>query len=408
MKLKYELYNCYLLLKFLMKGFFLRNRDLHNVTKNIDSVVTISYRDFAPNGGKGGGAAVQSCQKILLGDSLDHIHLDYYFSKDNKFSKNKKNNLWCLWASIDRVFKLLKHKKYYNSVFITHDYCTAAALAMLGRPYCLVYHLQGPRIEEKINFGEKFSVLTKKIIQIFEKKAFKYATFVCFPSDGAYSYYISSKYRSISSNQFTRGPTLYNTLYAYPEPVPLKEVKKDLGCLTFLSVGQLVLAKGIDRVPDFFDKLLKNYNGFIRYIYVGKGPLESIIHQKLEHLVSTYKNFRYVYIKECSYPQMQYLQTISDIYIMLHRISIFDLTTLEMMNKSKNCILSPIGGNLEFNKENNIFLYDDKIQSVVNWFDSGNLLKTSKLNKLVYDNYFSNQNFVNSYSGMIKKLIICE
>ena len=39
---------------------------------------------------------------------------------------------------------------------------------------------------------------------------------------------------------------------------------------------------------------------------------------------------------------------------MLHRISIFDLATLEMMNKSKCIILSNIGGNPEFNKDNNI------------------------------------------------------
>jgi len=45
--------------------------------------------------------------------------------------------------------------------------------------------------------------------------------------------------------------------------------------------------------------------------------------------------------------------------MMLQRISIFDLATLEVMNKEKAIVLSAVGGNIEFNKENNIILFNN-------------------------------------------------
>ena len=76
---------------------------------------------------------------------------------------------------------------------------------------------------------------------------------------------------------------------------------------------------------------------------VGKGPLEAAVKAELNRLSGLYDKFSYIHLKGCSYAEMQYLQNMADVYLMLHRISIFDLTTLEMMDKSKCVVLSDVG-----------------------------------------------------------------
>ncbi len=308
-----------------------------------------------------------------------------------------------MWGAIEFVFEKTKHERDY--AYVTHDYGSAVGLALLGKRYVLVSHIQGSRVEEKFNFGEKFTDISKLIIQFCEKFAFKNAVAVCFPSEGAYKYFCQSKYKTIKNNEFNFGGVLYNTLYAYPEPATVENISRDESKLTFLSVGQLTTAKGMDKHSIFFRNLLQKTSKQIRYIFVGRGPLEKQILEELNKLKTDYSNFEYEYIKSCSYPQMQYLQNISDVYLMLHRISIFDLTTLEVMNKSKCVILSDIGGNPEFNKEDNVILVGKNYQTAIEKFLSSNVEELGKKNKEVYDKYFSNDKFREAYYLIIKNLI---
>jgi hypothetical protein len=140
---------------------------------------------------------------------------------------------------------------------------------------------------------------------------------------------------------------------------------------------------------------------------VGKSKLEKEILKKLEGLKIKYDNFDYMHIEKCSYPQMQYLQDISDVYLMLHRISIFDLTTLKVMKKGKCIILSDVGGNPEFNKENNIILCDN-YEQCANDFINCNLDKLSIKNKEVYNQYFSQEQFKINYLIIMKDLLNSE
>jgi glycosyltransferase involved in cell wall biosynthesis len=277
----------------------------------------------------------------------------------------------------------------------------------MGRKYILVSHIQGSRVEEKINFGEKFTPVSRLIIQFCEKYSFKHAYKVCFPSNGAYEYFCNSPWKIIRREEFTKGNTLYNTLYAFPKSEQYLGVEKANDTLTFLSVGQLTIAKGMDKHPLLFEKILEKTNKKIRYIMVGKGKLEKEILKNLEGLKIKYDNFDYMYIEKCSYPQMQYLQDISDVYLMLHRISIFDLTTLEVMKKGKCIILSDVGGNPEFNKENNIILCDN-YEQCANDFINCNLDKLSIKNKEVYNQYFSQEQFKINYLIIMKDLLNSE
>lgn len=393
--LKNDIDNLKILFKFLNK----RGLKLKESYKNIHC---ITHRAEFPNGGAGGGGAVLSCMRYVIGNTIPDIR--YTFRTENKFSQDWECELADLWGAIQFVFDNIKDETV--TAYITHDYGTAFGLYLLGKKYVYVSHLQGPRVEEKTNFGENFSFVTKKIINYCEKKAFENAYCVCFPSMGAYKYYCQSSYKPIAPNKFKLGPILYNTLYAYPEPEEIHGINKKNESLTFLSVGQLTIAKGMDRQTAFFEKLLKNTTKNIRYILVGSGPLKNNILNDLDSLKIQYNNFNYVYIEKCTYPQMQYLQDISDIYLMLHRISIFDLTTLEVMNKSKCVILSNVGGNSEFNKNDNIILVEDEnYNKAVDEFCTKDIQELGKQNKKVYDEHFSNEKFIERYSNLINELL---
>ncbi len=72
------------------------------------------------------------------------------------------------------------------------------------------------------------------------------------------------------------------------------------------------------------------------------------------------------------------------------------------MMESKMVILSPTGGNFDFNKENNIIFTND---DTTNIFSREVLTAYGNKNKYIYEKYFSPNNFIKSYQSVIKDLI---
>ncbi|MDR0484416.1 MAG: glycosyltransferase family 29 protein [Alphaproteobacteria bacterium] len=383
----------------------------HKKIKRTEKTVvhSLTFRDFSPNGGKGGGGAVLSAQKILLGDNYykyaKNFPLFYSFREENKHSLKRVKQLCDLWGGVKFSYK--KAKKEYNAVYITHDYATAFGLALLGKKYVYIHHLQGSRVEEALAQGRGVSKISEKIIQYCEKIAFKKAFCVCFPSNGASEEFLKSSLAKVKRNEFTLGNILYNTLYAKPNPEPIEGIFPEKDYLTFLSIGQLSYLKGIDRCVEFFTELLKKDNSKkYRYILVGKGVLQDKILLELNNLKEKYKNFSFIHLPQVSYPNILYLQEIADIYIMLHRKSIFDLATLEAMSLKKVVILSNTGGNKDFNKLNNIIMFDNENYSkVVEDFLNADLEGLSLANGYVYSAWFDNDSFIKNYHNIINKLL---
>lgn len=384
--------NIYLLVHFL-------NQKRHeHLGKKIECVHSLTYRDYYPDGGAGGGGAVLSCQKELMGDWYQDVKLMYTF-KEKNYYLDYSNPLWDIWAAAQ--FAIEKTKKERNTVYITHDYGVAFGLALMGKRYALISHIQGCRVEEKTNFGEKFSEIDKKIICFCEKYAFTNAHQVCFPSIGAKEHFEKSKYKR--KFKYHEGDILYNTLYAFPQKQLVEKIKEDKSSITFLSIGQLTYSKGIDQVIEFLeDYMERNLDKKVRLIIIGNGILKKSIITKCVELRNRYRTFRFSHMDKCSYMQMQYIQSISDIYIMLQRISIFDLSTLEMMSKGKMIILSSTGGNREFNRENNILFSDENVFGKINM---ENIKTFGRRNQYVFKKYFSQKSFCMSYGRLIEKLL---
>lgn len=380
---------------------------------NVNTIHCITYRPEAPFGGRGGAGAVVSAMKAILGSKYLDKNIVYSFSeadgiwhtaKNKYFNKKRfpvvfsdKSDLINLWANLIFVRDLTRTEK---AVYIAHEYGTAYALSLLGKKYSLVLHSQGPRVEEKIKLGEKLSFIAKKIISYCEKIAVKNANVVYFPSKGACESFFNSKYCEVDRNKVNLGGALYNTLYVDIKPAEVKEINS-LSGLKFISVGTCTEAKGFDNTIKYLGKILQTTNREISWIWVGKGPLEDKVQKLADELSKKHINFKYIHFRKIPFNQVQYLLLNADIYIMLHRKSIFDLATLEAMKAGCALLLSPLEGNLEFNVCDNV-LFANETPLVI---DPKKIEELKEKNKLAYQNFFSNEKFRREYEKVVNDLL---
>ncbi|MCU6760817.1 Glycosyl transferases group 1 [uncultured Roseburia sp.] len=388
---------------------------------SVKNIKCITYRPKAPKGGRGGGGAVLSAMESIIQYKYKNLPIKYVYSeKDgiwhtlrnryfNEFTYpnyiNENSNLIMLWAAIAFVIEETKDDR--DTLYICHEYSTAFALGLMGKKYILVIHTQGPRIEEKTNLGERMTNKEEKIISSCERYALKHAQKVCFPSIGGQEYFFNSKYCVTDKSDINLGDILYNTVYAQVSEDKIPEILEESEKCSFLSVGTLTYAKGQDNVCTFLETLLKKdtINKY-RWICVGRGPYAEEINQRANKLADICDNFEYIYIEKCSFRQVKYLQNICDYYIMLHRISIFDLATLEAMQNSNGIILSKTGGNLEYNCENNvIYLEDNNYTKLAETIMNEDKEYWKALNLKCYNNYFSKVQFKNRYYKQIDSVI---
>lgn len=366
----------------------------------------LTYRPRAKNGGRGGAGAVQSAIQQIVGTKCDGIDINYTYSEQdgvwhsekNKFFTKKRfpkiynsgTQLMQLWANMVFVFDKARNE---NAVYITHEIFTAYSLALLKKKYVLVVHSQGSKIHEMTALGERTSPIQKYIIERCEKLALQGAYKVYFPSEGARISYL--KDTNYSGTNVCNQP-LYNTVYAHPEPVPFSNLERDEEYLTFISVGTLTKSKGQDQTLDYIAKFTKQTNKKVRWICVGRGPLKDLILKKATEYTEKINNFEFIYLEKVPYPSVRYLLSISDIYVMLHRVSIFDLATLEAMENGLMIILSETGGNKEFNVYSNILFEKEKINL------TQTLLEDYKHRSIEAFKFFNNDAFKSTYSTVLK------
>jgi hypothetical protein len=91
---------------------------------------------------------------------------------------------------------------------------------------------------------------------------------------------------------------------------------------------------------------------------------------------------------------------------MLHRISIFDMATLEAMSYGLALIFSDVGGNLDFNKDDNvIFICGDEYSSATDKLLSANLRELGDKTKDVYEKFFSPNSFKANMHSFLDRIL---
>ena len=362
----------------------------------INKIIFSTLRDN--KGATGGPGGVLYMLKETIGNQIDdHIKCKYEF---NYLSKNIKGK-----NKINKLIFLAKSLLRKNAYYVVHDIESAYLLALFGKKYSLVYHNQGPLVQERLNFNGKLSVSDINVIKQKEKLAFIKANSLHFPSLGAEKMYFDNEYRSCSSSEVKLGVPLYNTIPS-SEIQSVPNLKSDDKVLTFFSLGTLTLAKGQDLVVPFLTEFIRKFQIPIRYVLVGNGPLKKQLIEELNNIQNNNPLFQYHYFEKLSHSEVMYLHTISDIYIMFHRLSIFDFATLEAMNSSSAIILSNVGGNLDFDKENNIIYMDGDYTSMIEKLKNIDINALKIKNKSVFERYFSQVAFKKQYIKLINDLIV--
>lgn len=352
-------------------------------------------------GATGGPGGVLYIQQQLLGDELCGLPTSYRFN----FIKTRNVK----YSSLRRVLNMALYYVHFffqrNIYYIAHDVETGSILALLHKKYSLIFHHQGSVVLERTELAGH--VLSNRIIkyhQSVERRALSHAVSLHFPSNGAAEMYFNSDYATCCKEDVNLGMPLYNVILQSPvnepEDFPLRP---EHDTLTMFSLGTLTKAKGQDQTVEFLSELLPYYPKPIRYIMVGSGPLKDQLIQKLDNLNANYKNFTYHYFERLGHDEVMYVHKISDVYIMLHRVSIFDFATLEAMSQRSAVILSNVGGNPEYNRDNNILFAED----IVKDFDSFancdiDSLKDKNLD--VFDKYFSKEAFKAQYELLLSSV----
>ena len=364
----------------------------------IKQISFYAFRD--DKGATGGPGGVLYLQKKFLGPKYNNLNMRYVFKIKNKIIRKLFRKLFndSYKGAIAQVLALELFR--FHNYYICNDIGSAYALSLLGKKYSLIYHQQGPIVEERVNFGAQLSTRQKKFLQKIEQRAFSKAQSVHFPSHGAQDMFFNSKYCTCKKENVNIGMVLPNTIEV--EPQDSTTVNK---CLTFFSCGTLTSAKGQDQSIAFIRKFLTSYKKPIKYIVVGDGVLHDSLLSEYNKLKSENPNFDFEYHSKLPHDEIIKIANTCDIYIMLHRISIFDLATLEAMSQSCAIILSDVGGNKDFNIDDNAILVDVKnMDKAIERLLKTDIEYLKQKNKEVFIEHFSPKPFKNYLQTLIKGL----
>lgn len=375
--------------------------------ENLDKINTIcflgAHRKKTEGRVSGGPSGAFYMQKEMLGLLYKSTKIRYpYFIENNEYNL-PYNRYPGITGNISMTIDLVEYDR--NTVYIANDLFSAFGLYIMGKNYCVLHHGQGDIVKELMLWGNNLTDKEKEMIYSIERISVENAYKVLFPSAGAEYFFRNSFKEKLS---FNTSPPLYNTIIDFPEPKPIEGIEKKDSVITFLSIGQMTRLKGIDRIPCFLEKIVTS--GIcpkkIRWIVVADGILKDEIFSLVKTINQKYNCIEYINIDyKISHAQIFYLFNICDIYLMLHRVSICDFATLEAMYNKKAVILSNIVGNDEFNKEDNILLVDEKLslEKLQEYLKKKD--EYGRLNREVYDKYFSKKSFLNRHYQLFDEII---
>lgn len=373
-----------------------------HIKEKITKVRSIAYRtfDISKIAMMGGAGKVLYTQEVLLGDKYNNIDLCYSYKKENWISLSLDYTCPNVLGAVEFAKEI--SSKDEDTAYISHDIFSAAGLAANGKKYALVYHSQGETVYEMEKMGVCLGEKEKELIYRLEEFSLRNAFCVVFPSSGA-KYFFGKTWGKYDL-KYKGGDAAYNTLLPsnFKSYCPVSGVEKDDDYITFFSVGQMTTSKGMDRIPMFLEIISKYVTKKIRWIVVANGVLKEKVRAEMDRLCLSNSSVDYIQFDFMEHEQINYLFSISDVYIMLHRISIFDLATLEAMYHNLQIVLSNVPGNTEFNVSDNINLVDDDTDYKCLM---DRLVCKKNYNRKIYDKYFSNDAFVKRYGKIIDDLV---
>ena len=286
-----------------------------------------------------------------------------------------------------------------DDIFIFHDYEVAYPFIREFQydNVILVYHMQGGIYNEWCDtWGRKSGVLHAYYNKIL-KGLFRSMKYICFPSKGALEALTDNEPEICKELNRDKIKYLYNGVSCEDQninPVWLEPYMEYKG-IVFATVAALNSAKAVERIPKVLGKL-KDKGYEFKWFLVGDG----VKSDEVSSAIDSYDiKSNTIWIRNrIRHEEVLSLFKRSDFYIILHKYSIFDLSTLEAMHYGCIPVLSYIGGNKEVIIDENGLFIDE--ESGIE--DLERLIKTSRKelkekNIRIQEMFFSEEAFINKY-----------
>ena len=317
---------------------------------------------------KGGGEAVVKKLFEHNSNAIDILFPKSGHSTDGKpLQKNshlhKLIKNFSILASFYYMFSICKIAaqirkdiRHYDQI-VCHTFTFAAAIALFYRnkQLCYAYHGQGCYYAFCTDLmGYRKSKILKCVLGYFEEFILNSSSKVVFPSSGAVVEFRKSG-GHLNSKTEKKIKIIYNGISVSESDLDESRGGEHLRLITVATMNP---AKGIDQIPEFLSQLEKR-NISYHWKMIGTG-------KEVVTLKNNLLNFNippsHVTIEQNSMEHTDILSEMkkSDYYLILQRISIFDLATLEALSCGCKAILSPTGGNVDLNNimPEHVYLYD--------------------------------------------------
>ncbi|MDH6062502.1 glycosyltransferase [Umezakia ovalisporum] len=298
----------------------------------------------------------------------------------------------------------------YPVIYIAHDVWSAEQLSKQNKPFIMAYHQQGSLVAEHESFGGKITDEFISWVRKVEHSAFLSAKKVIFTSMGARKSFLETSplCKEDLAHIEANSVIVYNSCLLPNKPCIPAEFEKvkvarigksDKLKRIILTVSSLSNLKGVDQIPSFLNRL-KNFQEDFIWVLCGSGHLKLEIYEKIK-AYGFEENFVHIE-RRMTQDELLYFYQQADYYLMMHRISIFDLATLEAMTSGCIPVLSPVGGNLENNVMANVIFTNEVINTLPT--EQSEIERLASLNIKAFEQYFSNRSLLDGYLSVIQKV----
>jgi len=390
-------------------------------------IYACAFRNYdVKKGHTGGPGGVLAMQQELLGNAYKSCPIQYLFQPLHityppEVTKQVDSVAGKLKGVLQAVYFIQSHPQikrdlnnHINVVLFCHDIGSAYGAFLSGLKYVVVYHQQGSILNEMLASGVTPTDDEIRLMNRIERRTLENAESVYFPSIGAKEVLINTSENVAVSQRINYAEyALYNTIPESHEDNNGIDLLMQLGIPQidkqtteiFFSCGDFNNDKGMERVPAFLEEYSKTIDKEVVWIAIGNAGSHDIFSQ----LVADSKNWSfksYLFGKRTNHSTLLALMEYCDYYIMMHRNSIFDLATLEAMRAGRALILTPTGGNLEFNVEDNVVFVDvENYNYAISEIHRRCFETWSESNKSAFNKYFSHKCFVDNYQKALDSLL---
>lgn len=390
-------------------------------------VFNCAYRQYDPTRGRTGGpAGVLATQQRALGNEFGGQPLRYVFDHSDK--SELRHHLAPLVEGVrGKIADIVLGGEYIRThpeitaareaghelLLVCHDLGSAFGAYQLGVPYVIVYHQQGSTLQEMRSIGQQPSAYEARAATRLEALVCGNARKVYFPSMGASVTFQATADPALGASVEFADSALYNTVSAVDHDdgvvrsgkLPARLSRK-LGLPrsnadVFLSIGDWNSDKGLDRVPSLLQSYVEHSGRKVVWIGVGSA-LDPAQFAEMEARKASWPFEAHLIGERIKHERLLALLGYADYYVMMHREAIFDLATLEAMRAGKPIILSPVGGNPEFNLDDNVvFVTEDTIDDACRAILTRDRGEWGERNRAVFENHFSLAHFADRYRAML-------